>query len=73
MVGVAAVLLVLAFVVGLPIAPTCGRTCRSATRRPSTWWPTLAFALLFVWMAAHWLWLLCTGLSQKLWLRAKVG
>ena len=71
--GVAAVLLVLAFVVGLPIVSDMWAHVRWE-RNPAAFYlvaPTLAFALLFVSMAAHWLWLLCTGLSQKLWLRAK--
>ena len=33
--------------------------------------PMLAFAVLFLGMSAHWTWLLCTGLTQKLFLRAK--
>ena len=71
--GVAAVLLVLAVVVGLPIVSDMWAHVEWE-RNPAAFYlvaPTLAFALLFVSMAAHWLWLLCTGLSQKLWLRAK--
>jgi len=33
--------------------------------------PLLAFAVLFLGMSAHWAWLICQGLTQKLWLRAK--
>jgi len=33
--------------------------------------PYLAFAVLFFGMAAHWVRLLCAGLSQKLWLRSR--
>ena len=33
--------------------------------------PILAFAVLFCGMSAHWLFLLGSGLSQKLWLKAK--
>jgi len=33
--------------------------------------PYLAFAVLFFGMAAHWVHLLCAGLSQKLWLRSR--
>ena len=33
--------------------------------------PVLCFALLFWGMSAHWLWLLGSGLSQKVWLKAK--
>ena len=33
--------------------------------------PFLAFSVLFWGMAVHWLWLVCEGVSQKMWLRAK--
>ena len=33
--------------------------------------PALCFAVLFWGMSAHWVHLLCDGLTQKMWLRAK--
>jgi len=33
--------------------------------------PTLAFAVLFWGMGLHWVLLMCSGMSQKLWLKAK--
>ena len=33
--------------------------------------PCLCFAVLFWGMSAHWVKLLCEGLTQKMWLRAK--
>jgi len=33
--------------------------------------PTLAFAVLFWGMGLHWVYLMCEGISQKLWLKAK--
>ena len=33
--------------------------------------PYLAFAILFFGMSAHWSWLICEGMSQKIWLRSQ--
>jgi len=72
-VGAVLLVIVLAAVVLLPFVTNMWDVSTADTN-PAAFFlllPLLAFATLFWGMAAHWTWLQCKGLTQKLFLRAK--
>jgi len=72
-VGVGLLGLLLVVVAVLPLVTDMWSSA-SWSRNPAPLYlmlPILAFAVLFCGMSAHWLFLLGSGLSQKLWLKAK--
>ena len=71
--GAVLIMLVLALTVLLPLT-TDMWTGVTTTKTPTAFFlilPCLMFAVLFWGMSAHWVILLCDGLTQKMWLRAK--
>ena len=72
-VGAVLIVLVFATTVLLPLI-TDMWTDVTVERNPTAFFlilPILCFAVLFWGMSAHWVFLLCDGLTQKMWLRAQ--